>query len=341
MVQALTRVLSGRHWEVVFVDDNSPDGTAEAVRAIARTDGRVRCIQRVGRRGLSSAVIEGALSSTATVVAVMDGDMQHDETSLPDLLDAVLGGTCDLAVGSRHVEGGDNAGLANAWRHALSDGGIRLAQAVLPVRLTDPMSGFFAVRRDLFVATTPSLSATGFKILLDLVMSARPALRVAEIPCGFRPRVAGESKLDTMVLIQFATMLLDKMAGGWLPLRFLGFGLVGLAGVGINLGVLALLRRCGVGFVPAAWGGTVCAILTNFWMNNSLTYRDRRLRGGRLLPGLLLFVLVCLLGAYANVGIASVLHDTHHKWGQSAAIGALVGVVWNYAVSSTLVWRGR
>ncbi|WP_373318297.1 glycosyltransferase [Ameyamaea chiangmaiensis] len=341
MVQALRRVLAGRRWEVIFVDDNSPDGTAEAVAAIARSDAHVRCVRRIGRRGLSSAVIEGVLSSCAPVVAVMDGDLQHDEARLPDLIDAVASGASDIAVGSRHVEGGDNAGLANAWRHALSDGGIRLAQAVLPVRLTDPMSGFFAARRDLFVQTAPRLSATGFKILLDLVMSAPQRPRVTEVACGFKPRLAGESKLDTLVLIQFATMVLDKLANGWLPTRFMGFAFVGAVGVLVNLAVLEGLRALGAGFVTAAWGGTICAIMTNFWMNNRVTYADRRLRGARLWSGLALFVVVCLVGAFANVGIGSQFHVARHEWGHAAAIGAVIGVVWNYAVSSTLVWRAR
>lgn len=193
LVKALEQALTGRRWEVIFVDDNSPDHTSQRVRDLARNDARVRGICRIGRRGLSSAVIEGALSSSAQVVAVMDGDLQHDESRLGALIDAVLNNTCDVAVGSRHVEGGNNAGLANAWRHVLSDGGIWLAQRVLPVKLTDPMSGFFALRQETFAAIAPRLSGTGFKILLDLLLSAPKPLRVQEVPCGFRPRVAGKA----------------------------------------------------------------------------------------------------------------------------------------------------
>src|SRR5690242_7778621 len=217
LIARLDAALYGIPWEVVCVDDNSPDGTAAEVRRIAQTDSRVRCIRRIGRRGLASAVIEGALSSSADYVAVIDGDLQHDETRLPVMLEALRSGRCDLVVASRHVQGGDNAGLAGAWRHFLSDGGIRLAQLFLPVSLTDPMSGFFMLPRPLFEQLAKDLNGQGFKILLDLVLTSQEPLRVKEVPAGFRERVAGESKLNALVMIQFAGLLLDKVFGGVLP----------------------------------------------------------------------------------------------------------------------------
>jgi dolichol-phosphate mannosyltransferase len=350
LVAALDAALAGRDWEAIFVDDDSPDGTADEIRALAATDARVRGLRRIGRRGLSSAVIEGVLASSATLVAVMDGDLQHDETRLVPMLDAVAEGRCDIAVGSRHVAGGNAAGLSSPWRHRLSETGIRLAQAFLPVRpgfapLEDPMSGFFACERRFFEQVAPRLSGQGFKILLDLVLSAPTATgaipRVLEIPARFRPRLAGESKLDVLVLAQFASMLLDKACRGLLPLRFIMFALVGLAGVLVNLAVLDAARLTGASFATAQTLGTLVAMVANFWLNNSVTYRDRRLRGTRLWWGLTLFMLVCSVGAIANIGIARTLYDTHHGWQPASAAGAAIGVVWNYAVSSTLIWRLR
>ena len=238
LIARLDAALYGIAWEVVYVDDDSPDGTTAEVRRIAQADPRVRCIRRVGRRGLASAVIEGALSSSAQYVAVIDGDLQHDETKLPDMLAALRGGQYDLAVGSRHIAGGDAAGLASRWRHILSDGGIRLAQLFLPVKLTDPMSGYFMLPRSLFETLAPNLTGQGFKILLDLALSSPAPLRLIEIPCVFHERVAGESKLDALVLVQFAGLLLDKVFGGLLPLRFISFALVGALGVLVHLAVL-------------------------------------------------------------------------------------------------------
>src|ERR1700722_818979 len=265
LIAKLDAALFGIAWEAVFVDDNSPDGTTAEVRRIAQTDSRVRCIRRIRRRGLASAVIEGALASSARFVAVIDGDLQHDETKLPDMLAALRTGRYDLAVGSRYVEGGDSSGLPSHWRHALSDGGIRLAQLFLPVRLTDSMSGFFMLPRPLFEQLAGSLTGRGFKILLDLALSSPAPLRVIEIPFRFHERVAGESKLDALVLTQFAGLLLDKVFRGLLPLRFISFALVGALGVVVHLAVLtAVLKLTGLTFEAAQAVATVVAIVFNF-----------------------------------------------------------------------------
>jgi len=340
MVERLAAALAGIDWEAVFVDDNSPDGTAEAVREAARRDGRIRCIRRVGRRGLASAVIEGAMSSSATFVAVIDGDLQHDETRLPELLARLREGA-DVAVASRHVAGGDTAGLANARREMMSAAGTRIAQMLTKVPLTDPMSGFFALRRSLFDELAPRLTGQGFKILLDLLLSAPRALRVAEVAARFHPRLAGESKLDVLVLTQFAGLLFDKLTGGLIPLRFVSFALVGALGVLVHLAVLMSGRAAGLDFEQSQVLATVVAMAANFWANNSVTYRAVRLRGPRLWRGLALFAIVCGLGAVANVGIARALYAAHAGWNPAGIMGAAVGGVWNYAMSATLVWRAR
>ncbi|NVN36398.1 polyprenol monophosphomannose synthase [Komagataeibacter swingsii] len=211
LYKAVVAAVTHYDWELIFVDDNSPDGTIDVVWRLAQTDSRVRGILRVGRRGLSSAVIEGVLSSSATVVAVMDGDMQHDERLLEPMMNTIVREGYDVAVGSRHVEGGDNSGLASRWRLFLSNAGIRLAQFCLPVRVTDPMSGFFAVRRDLFVRSVGDLSGTGFKILLDMLLVQQATPRVAELPFVFRTRHAGESKMDRKILFQFMHMIVRHM----------------------------------------------------------------------------------------------------------------------------------
>ncbi len=340
LVARLEAALVGLRWEVIFVDDDSPDGTEAAVRAIGAEDGRIRCIRRIGRRGLSSAVIEGMLASSAETVAVMDGDLQHDETILPRMLQRLQVGDCDIVVASRHVEGGSAEGLEGAWRTRLSQSGIRLAQTFLPNRLSDPMSGFFMIFRQRFADLAPGLTGRGFKILLDLLLTARPPLRVEEIPYHFQERQAGESKLDALVLTQFAALLLDKTLRGLVPLRFVSFAAVGAFGVLVQLAALTVARdAAGLDFSQAQRVATLVAMAANFQLNNSITYRDQRLRGARLWRGLVIFILVCGLGAVANIGIAQVMYNGHSTWTLAGATGAAVGVVWNYAVSSTLVWR--
>jgi dolichol-phosphate mannosyltransferase len=342
LVARLDAALAGIAWEAIFVDDDSPDGTAAVARGIAAGDPRIRCLRRIGRRGLASACMEGFLATSAPFVAVIDGDLQHDEAILPAMLAAVEAGA-DIAIGSRHVEGGAAASGFSAARGALSDGGAKLARLLLPTPVADPMSGFFMLRRALVEEVAPRVAGRGFKILLDILLSAGRPLRVAEIPYSFRSRQAGESKLDATVLLEFGALLLDKATGGLVPLRFVSFAAVGGIGVLVHMAALFLLvQGAGFGFGPAQWGATLVAMTANFILNNRITYRDARLRGPALWRGLLLFYVVCGIGAAANVGIAGLLvRDGVLAWGLAGAAGAALTVVWNYAVSSTLVWRAR
>lgn len=262
-------------WEVVFVDDNSPDGTADEVRRIAREDPHVRCLQRIGRRGLASAVIEGALSSSADYIAVMDGDLQHNETRLPDLLQCVHSGEADIGGVGRYVEGGRADGLSNAWRQRLSEWGIQLFQSLLPAKITDPMSGFFVLRRDLFERLAPRLTGQGFKILLDLILSSPQPLRVVEVQVDFFKRTAGDSKLDILVLLQFLGLITDKALHGVVPLRFISFALVGLVGVLVNVLVVITSFAINLPFASAQIIGTIIAMIANFQLNNAASPSGR------------------------------------------------------------------
>ncbi|MDJ0389849.1 glycosyltransferase family 2 protein [Roseomonas sp. E05] len=341
MVARLAATLQGIAWEAIFVDDDSPDGTTRVAREIAAADPHIRCIRRIGRRGLSSACVEGMLASSAGYVAVIDGDLQHDETLLPAMLRSLRAGEADVTVGSRHVTGGEAKGGFSAWRQRISDSGTSLAQFFLPQPVADPMSGFFMLPRPLFEEIAPRLTGRGFKILLDILLSSKRPLRVKELPYTFRPREAGESKLDTIVLLEFLTLLLDKASGGLLPLRFLSFAAVGALGVVAHLAVLWLVLGP-LSFAQAQWLASFVAMTMNFWLNNRVTYSDVRLRGPALWRGLLLFYVVCGVGVAANVGIAGLLlRDGIFAWGVAGAAGALLTVVWNYAVSATLVWRAR
>jgi len=342
MIDKLRACLAGISWEAIFVDDDSPDGTSRIARRLAQVDPRVRCIRRVGRRGLASACIEGMLATSAPFVAVIDGDLQHDETILPTMLRAVEQGA-DLAIGSRHVAGGEATEGFSAARGSLSDAGARLARLLLPGPVADPMSGFFLLRRDLVEELAPRLTASGFKILLDILIAAGRPLALVEVPYSFRRRVAGESKLDIAELLAFAGLLVDKATHGLVPLRFLVFAVVGALGVLVHM--LALTFAVGLlelEFAPAQWLATLVAMTANFWLNNRFTFRDARLRGARLWRGLVLFYLVCGIGAAANVGIADLLiHGGGWGWTLAGAAGALLTSVWNFVMSSTLVWRTR
>lgn len=340
LLAKLDAALAGIAWEVIFVDDNSPDKTWEVVRGLSQSDPRVRCIRRIGRRGLSGACIEGILASSAPVVAVMDADLQHDETQLPKMLGLVQSGEAELVVGSRYVSGG-SADSFGSTRLGGSLFATKIAKGLLHIDIADPMSGFFMIRRDRFEQLAPSLSVQGFKILLDIVATAGGKLRVVEVPYSFGTRLHGESKLDSMVVLDFLGLVLAKLTHDLVSLRFLLFALVGALGLGVHLVTLYVALGLGVQFAKAQAVAALVAMTGNFLLNNRLTYRDQRLRGGALLRGLLLFYVVCSVGLLANVGVAFSVYDQEPVWWLAGAAGALMGVVWNYGISSLFVWRAK
>lgn len=340
VVSAVKSALPDVNWELIFVDDDSPDGTARYARELARTEPRVRCVQRVGRRGLSTACIEGILASDGPVVAVMDADLQHDPGLLPAMLDAIETGGVDLAIGSRYVEGGSLESGLDSGRQRISRVATALGQRFLSVRVSDPMSGFFMLKRSLFESCMHRLSGKGYKILLDILMAVDGAPVIREFPYAMRARVHGETKLDTLVVLEYLMLLLDRLVGRVIPPRFALFLLVGLSGVGLHLLILGLLfGRLGVSFEPAQITATVTAMTSNFLLNNALTYRDRRIHGLDLFRGLFSFYLACSLGAAINVLLASYVFKVGVPWWLAGLIGAGVASVWNYAITSVLTWN--
>jgi dolichol-phosphate mannosyltransferase len=338
LVERLTQVLQGRAWEVIFVDDNSPDGTSDIVRAIGRQHRHVRVVQRVGRRGLSSAVIEGMLATAAPTLVVMDGDMQHDEAILPKLIDAVASGDAEMAIGTRYAEGG-SVGDWDKKRLWMSQLATRAGQWALGTTVNDPMSGFFALRREAFHRALPKLSAIGYKILLDILASSPTPLKVAEIPYHFRNREAGESKIGARVIAEYAEMIAEKTIGRYVPVRLLKFLMVGGLGVFVHLAILRLLLGAGLEFMGAQTGAVITAIAFNFFLNNSFTYADRKLKGAAVFTGLLSFYAISAIGAVANIGIGTWVAGQHQQWWVAGIAGVVVGAIWNFAMSAAITWR--
>ncbi len=338
LLERLGRTLASTvQWEVIFVDDDSPDGTAAAVREIARRDHRVRCLQRVGRRGLASACIEGMLAASAPVIAVMDADLQHDETILPTMLRALEAGA-DLVVATRYGAGG-GTGEWDPARKSMSMLATRIGTLLLKQPVSDPMSGFFMLRRHVLDASVHRLSGMGFKILVDILASVPSPLRLSEVPYVFRPRHAGESKLDAMVIWEFGMLLAEKSVGRFVPVRFLAFSFIGGLGVFVHMATLAVaLKQAGVEFAVAQSLATMLSMIFNFTLNNALTYRDRRLKGWAWWRGLASFVLACGIGAVANIGISTYLFEHQTRWMLAALAGIVVGAVWNYAVTQMYTW---
>ncbi len=341
LLERLATVLAGISYEVIVVDDDSTDRTWEAVRGVAAHQRRVRVIRRIGRRGLASACLEGMMSTAAPYIAVMDGDLQHDETILPKMLTTALQEKLDVVVASRNTAGASMGEFAKERVH-LSNLGLKLSKLILPAAVSDPMSGFFLVDRRFVDEVVYNTSGVGFKILLDLLASAKRPVRLAEVPYTFRTRETGESKLDFATGLEYLYLLLDKLIGHVVPLRFALFALVGAAGVLLHLGTLALLyRQAHVSFMNAQVAATVVTMTFNYLLNNLVTYRDARLRGGKWLVGLFTFYLACSLGAAINLSVSAQLLRSGLPWLFAGTAGVVLSSVWNYGVTSVITWRRR
>lgn len=338
VIRRLRNVLTGISWEAIFVDDDSPDGTARIVRAIGRRDRRVRCVHRIGRRGLSGACIEGMLASSAPVIAVMDADLQHDESVLPKMLAQLRAEGAELVVATRYA-GAGSVGEWSASRARISNGATRLSQLVYEHPVSDPMSGFFMLRRALLEEAMRELSSTGFKLLLDILATIKRPIVIKEVSYTFRNRVEGESKLDSVVAWDFGMLVIDKLIGRYIPMRFVAFSLVGGAGILVHLATMTmLLAHTAMSFPEAQTIAATGTMVFNYAVNNVLTYRDRRRRKLAWLTGLASFMVACSLGALANVMIANAVYAQHAPWVLASLAGILVGAVWNYAMTSRFTW---
>ncbi|MDB5473817.1 MAG: Dolichol-phosphate mannosyltransferase-like protein [Devosia sp.] len=334
--------LGNTSWEMIVVDDNSPDGTAEAVNELSQVYPNIRCLRRFGRRGLASACVEGMAVTAAPYVVVIDADLQHDEAILPEMLAQAIGGA-DLVVGSRFIAGGSAGAGLSERRLSGSRLATRMAGMIAGQAVSDPMSGFFLIRREAALAAAPRLASDGFKILIDLIVtSARMGkpLAVAEVPYTFRPRHAGESKMNPLVVIQYGGLWVSKLTNGLLPPSFLLFGLVGGTGVVVHLAMLGLFTAAlGQGFLLSQVAATLIAMTWNFVLNNNLTYADRKLRGVRLIKGLLSFFAICALGGIANISVAHAIYQFDQQTLVAGLAGAVMSSVFNYAVTRAFTWK--
>jgi dolichol-phosphate mannosyltransferase len=341
LFERVKAVLEGLPWEMIVVDDDSPDGTSEIAFALASADPRMRCLRRVSRSGLAGAVVEGWMSSSADLVAVIDGDLQHDETILPKMYWALAAGQGNLAIGTRVAD--EHTGALSPARRKLSDLGAWFFRRTTGARVTDPMSGYFMIRREIVSRLAPRLSPDGFKILVDVILSAGGELKIVEAPYHFRKRIAGESKLTPLVALDFLGLVAHHASRGILPIRFVLFSLIGAIGLVVHVVALSAFRHW-VGpadFTSAQLAATFVAMASNFILNNEITYRPYRYRGLSMIRGFVGFALGCSVGALANIDVASWLFKWNRTWWVAGISGAILSVVWNYAVSTNLIWRPR
>ncbi len=336
LLTALEQALAGVDWEAMYVVDDASDGTEDVVRQRAQQDARVRIIQRIGRRGLASACVEGMLASSSPYLAVIDADLQHDETLLPALLDRMRTSDADIVVASRYMEGASTGDLpparvrASRWGAAVS--------RLLTRDLTDPMSGFFVLRRTFLDQVVRRLYGRGFKILLDLIAAARGAVRIVELPYRMKSRQRGTSKLSARVVAEFFMLVLYHLFGRLLPARFFLFAAVGVTGLGVHLAVLWATFALTGSFLTSQGMATWAAMTSNFFVNNAFTYSDQRLRGRRMWRGLFTFYIACGVGALINLAVAEWLYLKSEAYWVAGLVGALVASLWNFFTTASFTW---
>ncbi len=280
------------------------------------------------------------MAANAPIVSIMDADLQHDETKLPEMLQAIKKGA-DLVIGSRYIEGGDHAsGFVQGRRAKGSELATSLANYITGNFTTDPMSGFFMLTRDAADKAAEFVSRDGFKILFDIVSRFGNELKIVEVPFRFRERAEGESKLGFLVTIQFIGLLVSRFTGGIIPMRFMLYGLVGFTGLGVHMAALfTLTDGFGFEFATAQWISALLAMTSNFILNNEVTYAHRKLIGTKFWYGLLTFYIVCSVGALANVSIATSIFELNQSTAFAGLVGAVMNAVFNYAVTKLVTWR--
>lgn len=341
LVRRLENILQGLDWEIIFVDDNSKDGTLEELYNLAKSKPYVRYLRRLGRKGLASACVEGMMSSNADYMAVMDADLQHDETKLPELFNALSTGQANLAVASRYT-GDGGTGEWSKSRVGISKLATWISRLFLKAPCSDPMSGFFALDREIIDKSAPKIQSQGFKILFDILSMPELDIRLKEIPYVFSSREIGESKLSSIVIVEFLWLLASKIFGRVIHTEFVLFCFVGFLGVFVHLlTVFIFFKQFSLSFVISQGIATLVAMTTNYLINNLLTFKDKKLHGKDFIKGYGKFVLACTVGALVNVAVANQLFESGLFWPLAAAAGTVVGAIFNYFFAKFTIWKDK
>ena len=343
ILEKLKEALKGITHEIIFVDDNSPDETSREIKFFMRRSSNIRLVHRIGRRGLSGAVIEGFFAANSELVAVMDCDLQHDETKLSDMLDLFSKSTSlDIVIASRFSEEGEISDIAfSKIRKLGSKITTFLVRKLLNINSSDPLSGFFMAKKGTFLRSTDKLQTQGFKILADFLATEGKNIEIKEIGYKFKNRIAGESKMSFLTALELIGLVFSQVFQGRVSIRFILFCMVGLSGIFVQLLITGACMFFINQFPTAQTLGIIAAMTSNYFLNNSITFKERKLKSFELMRGLFSFYLICSLGAFTNVAIASYIFDFSSNWLISSFIGAVFGAVWNFTLTSIFTWKSK
>jgi dolichol-phosphate mannosyltransferase len=338
LVKRIAQALSNYEYEIVFIDDNSSDGTAELAESLS-PEYPVKVIVRKNKRGLASAVVDGLGYVKSEVIGVMDADLQHPPEVIPYLAKELVTGA-DVAIASRYVKDGGCQGWG-LTRRIISKGAIFLSHLLLPStrKVKDPASGFFMLNRS--VVANAKLRPTGYKILLEILMEGEYQ-NVAEVGYIFTTRSSGESKLNARQQIDYLKHIYSLMRRTGELLRFIKFCLVGISGILVNMGLLWLLTEvAGLFYLLSAAISIETSIVSNFILNDFFTFPDRRLPGAKsFFLRLVKYNLLCVAGLGVNMGVLWLLTDVLGIYYLlSQLVGIAAATLWNYILSTWWAWK--
>ena len=343
ILEKLKDALKGINHEIIFVDDNSPDETSREIKFFMRKSSNIRLVHRIGRRGLSGAVIEGFFAANSDLVAVMDCDLQHDETKLSDMMDLFSKSTSlDIVIATRFTDEGEISDIAfSKIRKLGSKITTFLVKKLLNIKSSDPLSGFFMAKKETFLRSTDKLQTQGFKILADFLATEGKNIEIKELGYKFKNRITGESKMSFQTALELMGLILSQIFQGRVSIRFILFCMVGLSGIFVQLLITGASMFFINQFPTSQTLGIIAAMTSNYFLNNSITFKERKLQSFELIRGLFSFYLICSLGAFTNFAIASYIFDFSSNWLISSFIGAVFGAIWNFTLTSIFTWKSK
>ncbi len=343
LLKKLTLIVNNFEYEIIVVDDDSPDGTSNAVNKYMQFNKKIKLITRIGRSGLSSAIKEGLIFAQGKYLLVLDGDGQHHPSFILNMLEAIKKDKSDIVIGSRFLNTSKLEGLSNerSLGSKIANKMARISLHKNYSKLTDYLSGCFCVEKEITKKFIRKIEVNGFKFLYELLSLSKGELAVNEVPLIFKERRFGNSKLDIAIVWDFLISIIHNLTLRILPRRAISFGLVGISGVFVQLFITSFLVEIfRIDFYNALPFAVIFAATSNFLINNQVTFRSDRLKDLALLIGLLKFLIVASLPIIANVGITTAFYkyitaDT--LIAQIAGIGIVYA--WNYLASSSFVWK--
>lgn len=324
-------------WEIIFVDDSNNNETSDIINILQNNEKNIFLIKRFENRGLSSALILGALSSNSEYVVFMDADLQHPPKKILELYNEIKAKDIDLVSASRFLESNE---LLNQGRYKASLFVNFLLKKLFKINYSDVLTGFFIINRIFFINNYNKLSNIGFKLLLDIILSSKKTIKYSEIPFEFKKRHSGESKLNSRVLVDFISLLIDKIIGKFIPARYFIYSFIGCIGIIFQLTNFYFLQFF-LNFNLALILSILFTIFFNFVLNNEFTYSDLKKRGYRFLIGLLKYYFFCSFGALFNFISARLIYDNTSNIYFAVLIGAFVGSIWNYSMNTSYNWNKK